>query len=179
MKLVVVVLLCLVCQEGFSTHRNAKGQLNIRLQKDKPTVYMEFVREGHRPALANGESDKGIWLRLHNNTKWSIVMNMHGVPSQDYGDATLIYDVLSEGETIIEGSCHVCSVNSLGSGRSLLFSVPAEHLSRAGAIRVKFSYAWEDSNKVTAGQEPEHYVNFYSTQLPKTKPSSKKLLTVF
>lgn len=173
-RVVVVFLSCLFWQLGLGAHLDAKAPGDVGLRKDKPTVYMEFVREGHREPLANGESDKGIWLRLHNNTKWSIGLNMHGVPSDDYGDASLIYDVLSEGQASIEGSCHVCSFNSLGSGRSLLFSVPAEHLSKGGALRIKFSYSWEDPNKVAAGREPEHYVYFYSAQLPKSPQQSSK-----
>jgi hypothetical protein len=168
-RAVIVLMLCLICPEGFGTRQADKPPLDARLRKDKPTVYMEFVRQGHREPLANRESEKGIWLRLHNNIKSSIVLNMHGVPSPEYGDASLIYDVLSEGETLIGGSCHVCSVNSLRSGGSLLFSIPAEYLSKGRAVRVKFSYDWEEPNNVTAGQEPEHYVYFYASQLPKSE----------
>ena len=171
MKLAVVVfLLCLVCEQVFAGPQEATA---VRLLQEKPSVYMEFVRDGHRDPLYNGESDSGVWLRLHNNTKWSIVLQMNGYPSEDYGDAAVIYDVLSEGQTKIDGRCHVCSVNPLGSGRSLVFSVPAEHLSKRGGVRVKFSYDWEDSHKVTAGLEPEHWVYFYTSQLPKNQSETQ------
>jgi hypothetical protein len=155
-------------------HQKAKVPFNVHHRRDKPTVYIEFERAGNREPLLARESNSGIWLRLHNNTKWSIVLDMHGVPSDDYGDASLIYDVLSDRQVIIEDSCHACSFNSLGPGRSLLFSVPAEHLSAGRALRIKFSYSWEDSQKVTAGSEPEHYVYFYASQLPKSPQQSKK-----
>jgi hypothetical protein len=129
---------------------------------------------GDREPLRPSESNIGIWLRLHNNTKWSIILDMNGVPSEKYGDAALIYDELSDRKITFERKCHVCSFNALGSGRSLLFSVPAEHLSKGLGIRIKFSYAWEDYNKVLARQEPEHYVYFYSSQLPARIQESSK-----
>jgi hypothetical protein len=147
-------------------HQKANVPWNARIREDKPTVYIEFDHSGNREPLFASESNKGIWLRLHNNTKWPIVLDMHGVPSAVYGDASLIYDVLANRQVIIEGSCHACSFNSLGSGRSLLFSIPTEYLSKGHALRIKFSYGWEGSNKVAGGLEPEHYVYFYSSQLP-------------
>lgn len=175
MKIIVLVVFsCLLCQAVLGGHQKAKVPFKAHLRVDKPTVYIEFERAGDRKPLFARESNSGIWLRLHNNTKWSIVLDMHGVPSDDYGDASLIYDVLSDRRVIIEDSCHACSFNSLGPGRSLLFSVPAEHLSMGHSLRIKFSYSWEDSHKVTAGSEPEHYVYFDSLQLPKSLQQSKE-----
>ena len=167
MKTVVTVLIaCILCQTAIAHAQNIKASSKARLKKDKPTVYIEFERMGDRKPLRVGESNTGIWLRLHNNTKWSIILNMQDVPSKDYGDASLFYDELSGQKITFERSCHVCSFNALGSGRSLLFSIPAEHLSEGLGIRIQFSYGWEDLNKVFAGQEPQHYVLFYSAQLP-------------
>jgi len=146
---------------------DGKTPSQARLQKNKPTVYIEFERTGNRPPLFASETGRGIWLRLYNNTKWSIVLDMHGVPSKTYGDASLIYDVLDSHQVINKGSCHACSFNSLGPGRSLLFSVPIEHLANGQAIRVRFKYSWESSENVAADHEPEHYVYFYSSRLPK------------
>jgi hypothetical protein len=42
------------------------------LTDDRPTVYLTFEREGKRKAIHPSESNQGIWLRLHNNTKWAI-----------------------------------------------------------------------------------------------------------
>jgi hypothetical protein len=172
MKTLVILVICLFCQVVLGGHQKAKVALDVRLRKDKPTVYIEFERSGNREALFARESNKGIWMQLHNNTKWSIVLNMHGVPSDDYGDASLIYDVLSDRQIVIDGACHVCSFNSLGSGRSLLFSIPAEHLSNGRALRVKFSYSWEGQSGHVTGQEPEHYVYFYASQLPTSSQKS-------
>jgi hypothetical protein len=46
-------------------------------------------------------------------------------------------------------------------GHYILFTVPREDLAKGCAIRVKFSYGWEDSSG-----EPEHFVYFYNSDLP-------------
>src|SRR2546423_554526 len=59
---------------------------DIRIAKDKPTVYLTFERFGKaidpsrsriaETQVATSESKKkgdDVWLRLHNNTRWSIV----------------------------------------------------------------------------------------------------------
>jgi hypothetical protein len=145
----------------------------FRFKKDSPTVYITFNRVARREPLRAGESDQGVWLRLHNNTRWPIVLEMNGVPSE-YGDAGLFYDVLSERKVILEGRCHVCSSNRLSPGRSLVFSLPREDLGKGGAIRISFSYGWEDPDDVFAGREPEHYVYFYASKLPQTSQLGKQ-----
>jgi hypothetical protein len=45
---------------------------DVRLSKDKPTIYITFERAGERQPLLANESNQGIWLRLHNNTRWAI-----------------------------------------------------------------------------------------------------------
>jgi hypothetical protein len=42
------------------------------LTHDKPTIYLTFEREGKRERVHANESNRGVWLRLHNNTKWAI-----------------------------------------------------------------------------------------------------------
>ncbi len=44
----------------------------VSLTNDMPTVYLTFEREGKREPVHVSESNQGIWLRLHNNTKWAI-----------------------------------------------------------------------------------------------------------
>jgi hypothetical protein len=136
----------------------------IRIKKDIPTVYMTFERVGTRKPLKEGEGTEGVWLRLHNNTRWFIMLDMNDVPTE-YGDAGLFYDVLLDGKVKYERQCHVCSSNRLSPGRSLIFSLPREDLGKGGAIRVRFSYGWENPDDASAGREPEHYVYFYTSAL--------------
>jgi hypothetical protein len=144
--------------------KSLEHQRQFRIRKDMPTVYITFERTGKRKPLEQGESDEGVWLRLHNNTRWPLRLAMNGVP-KEYGDAALFYDVLSEGKIVIEGRCHVCSSNELRPGSSLLFSLPTEYLAKGGAIRVRFSYGWEQPDDVFADREPRHFVYFYSSKL--------------
>jgi hypothetical protein len=44
----------------------------------KPSVYLSFVRFGKREPLHTQESSEGVWLRLHNNTRWPLVLKAHG-----------------------------------------------------------------------------------------------------
>ena len=139
---------------------------DIRSVKDKPTVYISFERAGKREPLLNGESDEGIWLRLHNNTRWSIKLDMNDVPSAEFGDADLFYEVMADKKVVVDMRCHVCSTDSVPPGRSVLFSVPREHLAKGRAIRISFAYEWEeDGNRSTVG-EPQHLVSFYASKLP-------------
>jgi len=138
----------------------------IKTSQIDPNIYVEFKRRGAREPLYASEGSTGIWLKLHNNSNSPIVLNMGGVPSKAYGDAALIYDVLTGGEVTNPDSCHVCSFNSLHSGHSILFSVPAEDLAEGRALRIRFSYPWEDSSTVAPDRRPEHFVYFNSSQIP-------------
>jgi hypothetical protein len=53
-------------------HRPRASNEDLRLSKDKPTIYITFERAGERRPLFANESNQGVWLRLHNNTRWAI-----------------------------------------------------------------------------------------------------------
>lgn len=99
-------------------------QREVRLKRDQPGVYIRFERIGQLRSPNPLDDKERVWLRLHNNTKWSIMLQMSDVPSQDYGDASLYYDELRKGEVTFRNQCHVCTLNSLGPGKTLLFSLP-------------------------------------------------------
>src|SRR5438270_806464 len=52
--------------------RQSASNGDVRLSKDKPTLYITFERAGERKPLFASESNRGVWLRLHNNTRWAI-----------------------------------------------------------------------------------------------------------
>jgi hypothetical protein len=146
--------------------KDRKFKPNVRVRRDKPTVYLSFQRAGQREPLRNGESDEGIWLRLHNNTQWAIKLEMNDAPSKEYGDVVLFYEVISDSTRIVDMRCHVCSVNNLSPGKSLSFSLPREFLNHDEAIRISFNYEWEPDEHGSTSSEPVHYVYFYNSQLP-------------
>jgi hypothetical protein len=147
-------------------NKATSNQDNVRIMRDKPSVYITFERVGQLKSPDVGDGNERVWLRLHNNTRWPLMLDMSAVPSGEYGDAGLFYENLLGGEIILRVQCHVCTLNSLGSGKSLLFSIPQTDLAKERAIRVKFSYGWEDRNDVAGGREAVHHVYFDSSNLP-------------
>ena len=144
------------------------GQNEVYLKKGRLSVYLTLERVGQLKSPDPGDDKDRVWLRFHNNTRWPIRLDMGGVPSTEYGDAELFFDGLLDGELVFRNRCHSCTTNKLGSGHSLVFSVPRADLGKGRAIRVRFSYGWEDWGDVTAGREPEHYVYFYASKLPQS-----------
>lgn len=193
-----VGLLTLLLFVGFPSlgyvraQRNAPNKASnaVRLTKGKPSVYITFERRGKRAPLESGESNEGVWLRLHNNTRWEISFCAFGVP-EVYGEAGVYYEVekipfqesggsyaqTMQGDTparrenieppIGYRKGHVCHVYKLPPGKSIVFSVPREHLAENLAIKVAFNYGWEESEDIISGLEPQHSVYFYATSLPR------------
>jgi hypothetical protein len=140
---------------------------NTRLKKTFPSVYITFARFGKAAPVSEGESGDRIWLRLHNNTRWAIWLEAYGLPNK-YGQAGMFYDLMSGNEMLPESEhCHTCSVIPLASGKTLLFSVPREHLSEGRALRIHFSFDWQDRDDVTADRDVDNIVSFFARNLPK------------
>jgi hypothetical protein len=153
----------------FAQRRRAtRPACDVRISKKNPSVYITFEREGKIASARTGEIQETVWLRLRNNTRWPIILDMNGVPSKDYGDAFLFYDVLSRGKVLAEGRCHVCSFNHVSPGRSLVFTVPREDLAEGFSIRVSFNYGWEDESIFFTREGVQHSVSFYSSNITKS-----------
>lgn len=168
------LVVCIMASGFQAQQKRPRRQAEVRIRKDQPGVYLTFERVGKVEIPEIGEGDKRVWLRFHNNTRWPIMLDMSGVPSKEYGDAELYYDVLSGQELIFHGECHVCSNNALGPGKSFVFSVPSGDLTAERSIRVRFSYGWENWSDVAGRREAVHYVSFYASNLPKISQQSKK-----
>jgi len=146
----------------------------IRIDQRYPSVFISFDHAGKREPLKKAESNDGIWLRLHNNTKVPLFFPIFGVP-EPLGQMGMFYEIIpASKETPPEvlpwgySVGHLSSAYLLEPGGSVLFSVPREHLPKAVALRISFNYAWEldeKANYVRKG-EPQHYVLFYSSSIP-------------
>lgn len=144
---------------------------NVRLDKNKPSIYVAFEKRGKRQPLYEGEVDEGVWLRLHNNTRWTVYLCTFGVENS-YGDLGLFYSVerrsslpdrtMDSRIPLGYQPSHVCNVVNLEPGKSLLFSVPANHVAQGLKIRITFNFSWERYGDVLAGLEPQHSVFFYT-----------------
>ena len=168
----IALILC-VMVSGYHAQKRS-NQTDVCLRKNQPSVYLTFERAGKTKLLEVGEGYERVWLRLHNNTRWPIILNMSAAPSKEYGDAKLYHDVMAGLDLVFHGECHVCSFNGLGPGKSLVFSVPSGDLAEGRSIRVAFSYGWEDQNDSNAGREAMHYVLFDSSSLPKNSEQRNK-----
>lgn len=110
----ILVFVILLSHDG-----SAQRARSFKLVRSKPSVYMTFVKAGK-----GADKDDRVWLKIRNNQRWGIRLDMGGA-AQGEGDARLFYDVLDTYEHVSDSvSCHVCSVNILGSGKSLTFSIP-------------------------------------------------------
>ncbi len=168
-----VFFIVIVVVVSAQTRQPIKHSSEIRLSSDKPSVYISYVRSGKREPLRADESDEGIWLRLHNNTKWTIIFPAFDVP-ETHGDVGMFYilESVSAGITDIPKGNEIRGAHStdeLGPGESIVFSVPREHLPKKAVLRVSFSYEWEDRADVFAGREVEHIASFYASKLPGLK----------
>jgi hypothetical protein len=154
---------------------------NPTLVAGKSGVYVTFERLGKRTPLRNDENGEGVWLRLHNNMRYSISLCAFGITEKGeqqitYGKDTQIgvkYDVVLNPVALTEerpnidvptgyntgSTCHLFRVKS---GKSFIFAVPAEHLVKGLSIRIPYIYEWEDETI----NNPTHLVFFNSLNIP-------------
>ena len=166
-KLTIAVLLVMVV---FSLYANTSAQYKqkkkipepVRVDKRFPTIYLTLEPSRKIVFKSSDESGEKVWVRLRNNSRWGIRLEASG-EDRVFGNTRLFYDILSSPEKVEESfGCHVCTIIILGSGKSILFSFPKDHLSKAHALRFNFSYEWENDIDVFAGREPTHYVFLYA-----------------
>jgi hypothetical protein len=182
-------LFCLSTVSGVQqSSQNKSGAMLIR--KDRPSVYIEFERSGKAPPLFEREKEERIWLKLHNNTQWAIEFCSFSVKDQ-YGGVSIVYEVKRYRTSFgrIEGSssrgalpkernqqesvrtpqgystADVCTPYSLDSGKSVIFSIPREHLRKNIYIVFEYWPEWENREN-ELGTFPQYYVSFGNQGLP-------------
>lgn len=171
----IAFIVCSLAGDGFTQHRKSGGGESFRLSTEAQSVHLTLERVSERPPLKTGESEQGVWLRLHNDSGWAISYSAFDVP-EEYGEVGMYHEVVSvqnsqrgpAGERTLNigyGPPHVFSTVQLSPGKSVVFSVPREHLAKGLAIRISFNYEWEDQDDVFAGHAPRHYVYFHSSKL--------------
>ncbi|MCZ2392036.1 MAG: hypothetical protein LC113_13295 [Acidobacteria bacterium] len=173
MKLLLsILMLLLFCSTPIDAQGTRQRRVYRRppvlIDKEKPSVYITFARF---ESMRTG-SEKGtqlIWLKLRNNTRWPISIEMSGGRTDDPNEAKLYYQTLDENDEVVaDRSCHVCSVNNVGPNQSTTFAVPAADLPMNSRLRIRFSYGWESFENRLLEIEPEHFVYFSAGDIPKT-----------
>jgi hypothetical protein len=162
------------------------------LDATKPYVYLQFDHVGPRKPLHEGEPSTGLWLRIVNNCKVPISVRSYGVTTGDVGTGVFDEVIpvqqgftvqASTGEIPLstderptqkpakepiakmpEGySAELSSVTRVLPGKSLLFSVPRNHVSRDWFLRVKFTL---DVSEPSVGTGPLTELDFFNGQIP-------------
>jgi hypothetical protein len=77
-KITFIILSVLALSNPTVAQSKPQQHVKRKASVSNPSVYLSFVRVGKREPLHVSESDKGVWLRLHNNTRWSLVLNAYG-----------------------------------------------------------------------------------------------------
>ena len=167
--LIIFILVLSVCAV---VPAQRSSTFRVKLNKNKPSVYISLVRVGKPKSLSDDQSREFVWLRLNNNTRWAIGLDASGENNKE-SDVSLYYDIVSEDDAVLEiRRCHVCSRIPLGSGKSLVFSIPKEDFAEKSYLKIRFSFDWQsdDGSSFAAQDEYENIVSFSERDLPKDAP---------
>jgi hypothetical protein len=172
MKTIILAIIFVLNLVPVLAQKMETNSSDVRIVKDRPSVYISFERQGILKPLHTGESNRRVWLRFHNNSKWQVGFCVWNVP-KEYGDKDVTYEAeryenKSKPAPITtdpEGSCPRVFIES---NKSVLFSVPREHLSEGLAIKVQYHYEWEiEPDGFMSESEAKHFAYFYSSDIPK------------
>lgn len=165
-----MLILLLVMPSGARGQKRVQRRSSssaVLVNLDKPGVFVSFLKPIEVEPLETGVDHHYLLFQITNNTKWLIWLDMHDVP-KEYGDAKLLYSIEDKDNRIqVDARCHVCSINPLGAGRSLTFSIPADHAREGTHFRIGYSFEWERKTEAIEGSDSTHSVEFYFDQLPK------------
>jgi hypothetical protein len=78
------LLLLSVAQSGATVAQNSPAPTRVPPSRSKPSVYVSFLRFGKREPVYTGESNERVWLSLHNNTRWTLVLDARGAGGQSF-----------------------------------------------------------------------------------------------
>ena len=176
----IFIVVCNLVAVGAAQHkRTHRVEPDVRVRKGLPTVYITFAGFGKSGSsseantlktrkLPSLEQGQYIWLQLHNNTRWEIVIPTIDLFFTFGGSATVIhprYQVeAADGTRAPVNEVDRQEFYVLRPGRSAFFSVSREHLSNGLRIYIQFSFKWDFSASMGG---PIHRVEFRSEGLPK------------
>ena len=169
MKLLLTIVIACGLVTVIQAQRPNNRRAGALVNANKPAVFLTFLRLTNIKPDDPTDDPNYLFFRLTNNSRWPIWLQMSGVSKKEYGDASLYYAIEDKETSIVRiGStqCHVCSVNPLRPGGSIVFSLPSGHASRDTRMRIEYSFAWERDNEMEGGSYSEHSVVFYFSYLP-------------
>jgi len=181
MKISILPVFIFVFSFFCSAQTNGKANdltKDIRLNQKKPSVFITFERYGERFPTREDENAEGIWLRIHNNSRWKIYLKSYGADNED-DEYQVSYEIQKipglEWKTkgidppIGYRITNAARVRAIESGKSILFNVPKENLADGLSVLVNFSYEWELLGESAGDNSIKHQAPFWSTDLLASK----------
>jgi len=146
------------------------------LDPAKPFAYVKFDHVGKRKPALEGESTRGLWLRLVNNCRLPITVITFDLGTGDPA-AGLNYTVVPAGgmrpvhdpsstrvpEMPRGYSSDTGSVATIAPGQDLLFSIPGDQVTESWHIQLNFNF---DLPEPREGVNPRGVVAFYWDGIP-------------
>jgi hypothetical protein len=159
---------------------------NFLIEPNRPLVYVHVDHVGLGAPEEDGKRHERIWLELHNNCLLPIWVRTYGAPSGDSADAVGVMDILvpadlppaKEKEDL--GSKNmpsstwfdVGSRDTIATGKSLLFSLPADHFSKRWDIHIPYEFDLPPGkgprDDVAWGGQTEMFLSYSFYDLPGT-----------
>ena len=148
------------------------GNSSVKIDPTKPSVYVEYDHLGNGKVVLSSDSKQRIWLRVINNTVWSIKVGsffldnkhrelFHSVETvRDW----IKTDQVPQGYKAIDTGIYPYEIKSRG---EFMFSVPINHLAVNLKVGIDFSYGWENTSELSPPPyaEPKHKVYYTSADL--------------
>jgi hypothetical protein len=144
------------------------------LNEAKAIVYIELDHLGPRPPVQGDEPDRGLWLRLVNNSVVPIEVQTMGTSTDP--ELTLVPDEIVGRQRRIEKSeapepkmpmgyavGDITGTELIQPGKGLLFSVPVTHVGRSWYVQVPFRFHLPP---IKQGTQPLSYAQFTLEDIP-------------
>jgi hypothetical protein len=154
------------------------------IDESMPYVYLAFDHFGKRKPIGRDEDFRGLWLRLVNNCSLPIRTDTFEPETGDPG-VGILDDVIVPSNILITSnyqsgdeaqqtpprgySRDIVTTTVVAPGSSLLFSVPANHVTEKWYLRVRFQL--EPPGRPT-GPQPYSFVDFTWTMIPPKERAS-------
>lgn len=156
----------------------------VLLDTKHPSVYLQYDHEAERKPEHPAQGTRGVWLRIHNNTRGAICVRTeslyvgskvaplalmsgrHVLGIRDRVEIAPLYSVEQENATGFERlpltwRGDVWSVSWIPSGGTVLMSLPKDDLVKGRRVVLPFCYEWEP-----AVDSISHETFFYANELP-------------
>lgn len=150
------------------------------IDESKPYVYLVFDHIGDRKPVSEREGSKGLWLRLVNNCGLPIKISVFDLGTGDLG-VGVNFEVVPAGGRFAPDEEHhmkepfgynvdIGTLITIPPKGDLLFSVPAESVTKQWSIKVRFDF--DIPGPKLGGYHPYAVADFTWSRIPEQHPVS-------